>query len=99
MKLHEIIEANESYDRSILVETILPYKNALYAYYFRQYGCDPFLMVTSVSNAAQYARIEPINEMYEAVDAWVSSMELESEEESEAEREIIMHYSILLSRL
>lgn len=99
MKLHEIIEANESYDRSILVETILPYKNALYTYYFRQYGCEPFLMVTSVFNAAQYARIEPINEMYEAVDSWVSSMELESEEESEAEREIIMCNSILLSRL
>ena len=99
MKLHEIIKANESYDRAILVESILPYKNALYTYYLNQYGCEPFLMVTSVSNAAQYARIEPINEMYEAVDAWVSSMELESEDENEAERQIIMLNSILLNRL
>lgn len=73
MKLHEIITINSDVEKSILFESILPYKRALYTYYKREFNCEPVLMVTDVFNAAQYVKIVPCNELTEAIYEYLQS--------------------------
>jgi hypothetical protein len=72
MKLHQIIEANEQDGKSILLEAMHPYFKSLRTYYKDYYGCEPTLMITSVSNAAQYGRIVPCEEYFEALNAYTT---------------------------
>ena len=99
MKLHEIISTLETPTNSVLIESMLPYKKSLCTYYLRFFCCDPVLMVTSVSNACQYAQIVPSNDLNEAIYHWVDSMNLETEEERENEIELILFQSIMLNNL
>lgn len=57
MLLHEIIQKNEEDKYSILYELLHPYLKSLHTYYKDLFDCEPILMVVSVSNAAQYAKI------------------------------------------
>ena len=98
MKLHEIIEANDRQDESILIEELAKYAKSLYIYYKAYFACEPILMVTSVMNAVQYARIEPENEFSEAVFWWVDGIEGLDEEEKQAEIETISFNSIMFTK-
>lgn len=99
MLLHEIISANEVEEKSILVEKLLPYKKSLLTYYSDLFCCDPILMVVSVSNSAQYAKIVSSNEFSEAIESYVKSIPDLSEEDQECEMETISFNSILLNTL
>jgi hypothetical protein len=68
MLLHEIIEKNIEPQTSILIEEIFKYKKSLLTYYANEFPRDePILMVTSVSNAAQYGKIVPSSEFNESL--------------------------------
>lgn len=71
MKLHEIIKLNEDHETSLLIEALFPYKRSLLTYYKDYFCCDPVLMVTDVSNAAQYGKIVPSNEFKDAIYAYM----------------------------
>lgn len=58
--------ANEP-QQAVAYEHLKPYLKSLYIYYKNMFNQEPVLMVTDVFNAAQYARIEPANELYEAI--------------------------------
>jgi len=75
MKLHEIVTANESHETAVLFEKIAPYKRALYLYYRDLFGCEPVLMVCSLFNAAQYVKIVPSDELFDAVAAYTEDTE------------------------
>lgn len=98
MKLHEIITTNADGKNSILIEKLLPYKKLLLRYYTAVYNCEPFLLVTDVMNAAQYALIVPINEIHEAIDIYYEGCSF-TDEEREQENEILFAQSILLKNL
>lgn len=100
MLLHEIIAANETDSQSILIELLLPYKRSLNVIYSREYKGDPILMVTSVSNAAQYGKIVPANDFSEAVCEWLHDYNCnDPESETFAEYETICFNSIPLNSL
>jgi hypothetical protein len=67
MKLHQIIEANEQDGKSILLEAMHPYFKSLRTYY-----SEPTLMITRVSNAAQYGKIVPCEEYFEALNEYTT---------------------------
>jgi len=71
MNLSEIIKSNLNPTDSILIELLIPYKKMLGLYYSDLFGCEPILMVTSVSNACQYGKIVPSDEFSEAVYEWM----------------------------
>lgn len=98
MKLYEIIEANDQPDQSILSELLVPYKKALLTYYRDLFCCEPVLMVTDVFNAAQYAKIVPVDEFSEAIEDYLADRDL-SEEDKEAEAETINFNSVLFQQL
>ena len=98
MKLHKIIELNEDPKTAILIEKMLPYRKLLLRYYRNVfYPAEPVLMVTSVSNAAQYGKIVPAGEFYEAMREYID-ME-QSEEDFQFEMEVIAANSIMLNEL
>lgn len=100
MKLHEILEANEISDRSILIELLIPYKKSLFTIFSREYRGEPILMVTSVFNAAQYGKIVPANELHEAVCDYLNDYDCSNEEsENYPAYETIMFNSIPFSKL
>jgi hypothetical protein len=67
MTRQEILALNEEATKSILFELVHPYLKTLYIYYKDLFGCEPILMVTSVSNACQYVKIVPLNEFLETL--------------------------------
>jgi hypothetical protein len=67
MKLHKIIEINSDPRSSILIEKMVPYKRSLLTYYSSLFNSEPVLMVTSISNAAQYAKIVPIEHFLQCI--------------------------------
>lgn len=97
MKLHEIIKANEDDKSSILIELLIPYKKSLLTYYREQFNSEPMLMVTDVFNAAQYGKIVPSCELYDAIMLYLD--EDLSEEDEENAIEEMWYNSILLSNL
>lgn len=102
MKLHEIIKTLEEPNNSVLVETMQPYFKSLRAYYSAngtRLNSELVLMVTSITNATAYARIEPADEFSEALEQYINTMELETEEEREHERELISIQSKFLNEL
>lgn len=92
MKLHEIIEANESHTDSILIELLIPYKKSLLVYYRDEFMCEPILMVTDVMNAAQYGKIVSSNAFSEAVCAY---MEVDYVDESNIESDEFAQYETI----
>lgn len=98
LKLHEIHDLNESDYNSMLIELLIPYKKSLYTLFKERYCSEPILVVTSVSNAAQYGFISSENSFSEDVENWVASMELDGEEH-ENEIELIGFNSIMLKDL
>jgi hypothetical protein len=98
MKLYEIISKLKEDTNSVLIESMLPYKNSLHTYYSNLFCCEPILMVTMISNAVQYAQIVPSHEFSEAVSRWVESMNL-SDEDRDNEIELINLQSIYLNEL
>ena len=100
MKLHEIITAHEDPTQSILIEKMIPYKKSLLAYYTAQFTSEPILMVTAAMNAAQYGRIEPVNELNEAICAYLDDYDCDNEEsENFCEYETICANSMMLKDL
>lgn len=106
MKLHEIIEINEDHEKSILIESMVPYKKMLNIYFSRDFTSEPMLMVTNVFNAAQYGKIVPAGEFTEAIYAYMGvdyviedSEEEGFDEDKFAEYETICFNSICLSDL
>lgn len=97
MKLHEIIKANEDDKSSILIELLIPYKKSLLTYYREQFNSEPMLMVTDVFNDAQYGKIVPSCELYDAIMLYLD--EDLSEEDEENAIEEMWYNSILLSNL
>ena len=97
MKLHEIIKHNEDHKTAILIESMLPYKRSLLTYYKDLFPSEPVLMVVAVMNAVQYAKIVPVYELHEAMDAYIED-DL-SEGDREDEMEMIAAHSIMLSDL
>ena len=99
LKLYEIIELNENHN-SLLIELLIPYKRSLYTYYKDNFCGEPVLMVTSVSNAVQYAKIVPANELTESVIDWIGDPDCMNEDnENFAEYETICFNSIMLENL
>lgn len=100
MKLHEIITAMENPTDSVLIEKMVPYKKSLLAYFSSKFSSEPVLMVTSVTNACQYGRIEPANEMNEAICAYLDDYDCQNEDsENFGTYETICAYSIALKDL
>lgn len=97
MKLHEIIKLNEDPQMAILIEKMLPYRKLLLIYYRNIFLSEPVMMVTSVSNAAQYGKIVPAREFVEAMREWVDQEQ--SEEDIQFEMEVIAANSMMLSDL
>lgn len=97
MRLHEIIKINDTGVRSILIEKLLPYKKSLLTYYAARYTSDPYLLIVSVSNAAQYGLICPMEDAHEAIYTYFDGAINDSEMESEIE--VILFNSIPLSKL
>ena len=97
MKLHEIIKANEDGKSSILIELLIPYKKSLLTYYREYFTSEPMLMVTDVFNAAQYGKIVPSCELYDAIMLYLDE-DLSEEDQCYAIEEICAN-SILLSNL
>jgi hypothetical protein len=93
MKLHEIITANEE-GKEILIEALLPYRKSL-----NVLMPNSVLMVTMVSNAVQYGRIVPIEGFSEVLEEYVNSQDDMTEEDKEAEKELINFQSIMLKDL
>ena len=67
MKLHEIISAMEDGTDSVLIELMIPYKKSLLTYFQDRFPGEPVLMVTSVTNACQYAKIVSSCDFEEAI--------------------------------
>jgi len=80
MKLHEIIAVMEDPTASVLIENMVPYKKSLLAYFTAQFPSEPILLVTSVTNACQYARIEPAGELTDAICAYLDDYDCANEE-------------------
>jgi hypothetical protein len=80
MNLSEIIAQNEKADESILYELIHPYLKSLYVYYKDLFCSEPILMITDVTNAAQYGRIVSSNEFSEAICDYIG-IDLEPEDQ------------------
>jgi hypothetical protein len=102
MKLHEIITLSEEGTKGILIEKILPYKKSLYTYWKGYNTFEPVLVVTTVFNAAQYGFIASADELWEAVNHYLmadSNWAEMSEEDKDAEIEVIMFNSMLLKDL
>ena len=102
MKLHEIIKTLEQPQNSVLIELMQPYFKSLRAYYSAngaRLNSEFILMVTSITNATAYARIEPADEFSEALEQYIDTMELETEEDREHERELISIQSKFLNEL
>ena len=99
MKLHEIIKHNENETTSILYEALHPYKKLLYAYYSNEfYPSEPVLMVTSVFNAAQYAKIVPSEDFMQIVEDFAKSRS-EDIEDIETDIETINFNSTFLKNI
>jgi hypothetical protein len=102
LKLYEIVKINESLTDSILIELLIPYKNSLLTYYNSLFCSEPILMVTSVSNAAQYGKIVPIDDFDECLNAFIDGGENNfpyDNEDRQAEYETISFNSIPLRLL
>jgi hypothetical protein len=100
MKLHEIITALEDHTQSVLIEKMVPYKKSLLAYFSSRFTSEPVLMVTSVTNACQYARIEPAGELNDAICAYLDDYDCDNEDsENFSEYETICANSIMLKDL
>jgi len=100
MKLHEIITAMEDPTDSVLIEKMVPYKKSLLAYFSSKFSSEPVLMVTAAMNAAQYGRIEPTNELTDAVCAYLDDYDCDNEDsERFGEYETICANSIILKDL
>jgi len=97
MKLHEIIEANETPGLSIEIQEIKKYKKSLTTYY-KYHNDQLILMVTAIFNACQYGKIVSANEFNEAIEEHINTDDM-SEEDKEDERELISFNSILLANL
>ena len=100
LKLYEIIALNDKPHNSILIESLIPYKNSLYTYY-KDYFCgEPVLMVTSVCNAVQYGKIVPCNEFTDSIIQWLNNPDCMNEDNDNfSEFETINFNSIPLSKL
>jgi len=97
MKLHEIIEANETPRLSIEIQEIKKYKKSLLTYY-KHHNDQLILMVTDIYNACQYGKIVSANEFNEAVEEHINMAGM-TEGDKECERELISFNSILLANL
>ncbi len=95
MLLHEIIAENEDPKYCFQVEILAKYKRSLLTYYRAQFNCEPCLMVTDVFNAVQFAKIVPINELYDAICASYAG----APEDLEDYVELVSFQSILLNQL
>ena len=100
LKLSEIIRISESDDQSVSLECIARYKKSLLTYFRRYYrNGEPMLLVTDVFNAIAYAKVVPESDFSDALETYVNSIPDLTEEEREAEREIISFNSRPLARL
>lgn len=90
MKLHEIIETNETGKTAILTEELYKYRNSLLVYYRSLWARqEPVLLITSVFNACQYALIVPECEIMEAIECYLEDSGLTAEEKENAAEEIL----------
>jgi hypothetical protein len=80
--LASIIEANGDPKTSILYETLHPYLKSLYVYYKNEFNCEPVLMLTTLYNAAQYAKIVPCYELHEAICDWLNIWDFQDDPKS-----------------
>jgi hypothetical protein len=105
MLLHEIVAINSDHKKSILIESLLPYKKSLKVYYNYEFN-DPILMVTEVFNACQYGKIVEGYELDEAIFAYLDVNHIETDENEEGfnedlflQYETICFNSISLNKL
>lgn len=98
LKLHEVIAANDSAGDAVEVQTLKRYKRSLLTWYTAQGMRQPALMVTSIFNACQYAKIVDGQELEEAITAYMDANEIPAEDR-EAERENILFNSITYQQL
>ena len=98
LKLHEIIELNEEDTNAILIELLLPYKKSLLTYYSNYFASEPALMVTAVMNAAQYGKIVPSDELWDAFIAYDNGETENIQDQSDYFEEICSN-SMLLKNL
>jgi hypothetical protein len=91
MNLSDIIAQNEKADESILYELIHPYLKSLYVYYKDLFCSEPILMITDVTNAAQYCRIVDSNDFSDAVCDYLG---LDSEPDDTESDDFAMYESI-----
>ena len=94
MRLHEILKANEDVATSIDTEQLYKYRKSLKVLF----GRNAVLLVTDVFNAVQYAKIVSGDEFSDAVQAYVDSMALETEQDKEDAIELICFQSIPLDK-
>lgn len=100
LKMFEIIEYCNDLKSSVLIKQIVPYKKSLLTYYTDYFTSEPFLMVTSVFNAAQYGIIVPMDEFMESVCEYLNDNNCtDPDSETYSEYETICFNSIPLSNL
>jgi len=98
MRLHEIIEINETPGSSIEIQEIKRYKKSLLTYYHHR-NDELILMVTNIYNACQYGKIVSANEFTDAIEEHINADIDMTEEDKDHERELINFNSILFSNL
>jgi hypothetical protein len=94
MNLSDIIAQNKKVDESIEYGQIQPYLNSLYVYYKDLFCSEPVLMVTDVTNAAQYCRIIPCEEFTKAICDYLG---LDREPEDTESDDFAMYESIMFN--
>lgn len=100
MKLIEIISENNAGENSILIEELSKYKKQLCIYYNHYFSDEPILMVISVMNACQYAKIVPSRDFDDAICAYLDDYDCDNEDsERFGEYETICANSIALKDL
>lgn len=98
MLLHEIISVYKSGKKSVLIENLIPYKKSLLTYYAARYTSDPLLLIVSVSNAAQYGLICPMDDAIEAINTYFDGA-INDAEEMEHTIEVTLFNSIQLRNI
>jgi hypothetical protein len=96
MKLHEILAINSEPTKSVLYELCLPYLKMLKKYHDSMFNEQTILMVTSVSNAAQYVKIIPASEFSQCVyDFMGVDYVVEDKDEEEFDEDIFAEYETI----
>lgn len=100
MLLHEIITINGKANTEIELSEFKRYKRSLLSFFkYHERGAEPFLMITTIFNAAQYGKIVHQADIEEAANAFLNADNSLTNSEREDAKELIFFNSIPLRDL